>query len=37
MYNPSEEQIRKVMQTLGFDYIQARNHVICQMILKEMK
>lgn len=37
MRNPTEEQIRKVMQTLGFDYIQARNHVICQLILKEKK
>lgn len=37
MYKPTEEQIRQVMNSLGFDCIQARNHVICQLILKEMK
>lgn len=32
-----EHQIRQVMQELGFDYIQARNHLICRIYLKEMK
>lgn len=37
MFNPipSEAAIQAVMRQFGFDYIQARNHVIGRMILQE--
>lgn len=31
---PTEAQIRAVMAELGFDYIQARNHLIGRMLLQ---
>lgn len=33
---PCEHDVRQVMQELGFDYIQARNHVRCREALRRM-
>lgn len=32
---PSEEEIQKVMRETGMDYLQARNHVIARLIMRE--
>lgn len=36
-YFPAEVEIKKVMSNLGFDYMQARNHLICQSLLLSQK
>lgn len=35
MYSPSDEEIRKVMETYGFDYLQARNHLIGRQLAQQ--
>jgi hypothetical protein len=33
---PCEREVKQVMQELGFDYLQARNHVRCREALRRM-
>lgn len=33
---PCEREVKQVMQELGFDYLQARNHVRCCEALRRM-
>lgn len=34
MYLPTEEEIEKIRKQLGFDYVQARNHLITRAIAR---
>lgn len=34
-YRPTEAEIQKIMQTYGFDYIQARNHLIGRQLAQQ--
>lgn len=31
-----EAEVQQVMRDLGFDYLQARNHVRCRVMLRDM-
>lgn len=33
---PNEWEVQQVMRDLGFDYMQARNHVRCRELLRNM-